>query len=105
MKINPQSLRCRRSRVGCNPLSNQQKVTKLTKVSWRAELCNVAQVHNSRVTSSPAFAQLRRASQELAPPFVRLFASFVIFCFIGICFSAVCASSSAQTPDSVAERE
>jgi general secretion pathway protein D len=108
MKIIPQSVRCRGSRacraegrrgdrrwVGCNPLSNQQKETKLEKVSWRAELCDAAQVHNSSVTGS----------QELALPFVRLFASFVIFCFIGAGVSLVCASSFAQTPDSVAERE
>src|SRR4029450_8461029 len=108
MKIIPQSVRCRGSRAcraerlrgdrrwfGCNPLSNQQKETKLEKVSWRAELCDAAQVHNSSVTGS----------QELALPFVRLFASFVIFCFIGAGVSLVCASSFAQTPDSVAERE
>jgi type II secretory pathway component GspD/PulD (secretin)/tetratricopeptide (TPR) repeat protein len=73
----------------------KQKETKLAKVSWRAELCDAAQVHNSSVTGS----------QELAPPFVRLFASFVIFCFILAGLSLVCASSFAQTPDSVAERE
>src|SRR5437773_5901832 len=60
MKINPQSLRCRDSRAGRSPLSNQQKVTELTKVS---------------------------------------------FCFILAGLSLVCASSFAQTPDSVAERE
>ena len=62
-------------------------------------------VHNSSVTGSPAFAMLRRGRQEQAPPFVRLFASFVIFCFILAGLSLVCASSSAQTPDNVAERE
>jgi general secretion pathway protein D len=36
---------------------------------------------------------------------VRLFASFVIFCFILASLSLVCASSFAQTPDNVAERE
>src|SRR5437763_2742181 len=83
----------------------KQKETKLAKVSWRAELCDAVRVRNSSVTGSPAFAQLRRGSQEITPPFVRLFASFVIFCFVGICFSAVCASSFAQTPDNIAERE
>src|SRR5712675_1632254 len=95
MKTTPQSLRRRDSRAGCNPLGNQQKETKLEKVSWRAELCDAGQVHNSSVAGS----------QELAPPFVRIFASFVIFCFILAGFSLVCASSFAQTPDSVAERE
>src|SRR5947207_11612117 len=83
----------------------KQKETKLAKVSWRAELCDAVRVRNSSVTGSPAFAQLRRGSQEITPPFVRLFASSVIFCFVGICFSAVCASSFAQTPDNIAERE
>src|SRR5437899_6376578 len=95
MKITPQSVRCRGSRVGCNPSGNQQKKTKLEKGSWRAELCDAVQVHNSSVPGS----------QELAPPFVRLFASFVIFCFILAGLSLVCESSFAQTPDSVAERE
>jgi type II secretory pathway component GspD/PulD (secretin)/tetratricopeptide (TPR) repeat protein len=95
MKTTPQSVRCKGSRAGCNPLGNQQKETKPVKISWRAELCNAAQVHSSSITGS----------QELAPPFARLFASFVIFCFIGAGLSLVCASSFAQTPDSVAERE
>jgi general secretion pathway protein D len=89
MKTTPHSVRCRGSRVGCNPLGNQLKVP------WRAELCDAARVHNSSVTGS----------QELAPPFVRFFASFVIFCFILTGLSLVCISSFAQTPDNVAERE
>jgi len=105
MKITPQRVRCSGSRAGCKPLSDQQKKTTLTKVPWRAELCDAAQVPNASVTSSPAFAMLRRGGQELAPPFVRLFDSFVIFCFILAGLSLVCASSSAQTPDNVAERE
>ena len=108
MKITPQSIRCKGSRtcraegrggdrrwVDCNPLSNQQKETKLEKVSWSAELCDAAQVHNSSVAGS----------QEFASPFIRFFASFIIFCFIGAGLSLVCASSFAQTPDNVAERE
>src|SRR6266481_6877714 len=74
MKTTPQSVRCRGSRIGCNPLSNQQKETKLTKGGFLGRPC-------------------------------RLFASFVIFCFILAGLSLVCASSFAQTPDSVAERE
>jgi general secretion pathway protein D len=83
----------------------EQKQTKLTKTSWRAELCDAMRVHNRSVAGSPAFTMLRRGKQELAPPFARLFASFVIFCLIGAGLSLVCASSSAQTPDNVAERE
>jgi general secretion pathway protein D len=108
MKITLQSVRCKgsrtcraegrrgdRRRVGCNPLGNQQKETKLEKVSWSVELRDAAQVHNSSVTGS----------QKLALPFVRFFASLVIFCFILAVLSLVCASSFAQTPDNVAERE
>src|SRR6266566_113996 len=73
----------------------EQKETKLTKVSWRAELCDAAQVHHAGVTGS----------QELAPPFVRLLVFFVAFCFTLICFSFICVTSFAQTPDNVAERE
>src|SRR6266487_2875008 len=83
----------------------EQKQTKLTKTSWRAELCDAMRVHNRSVADSPAFTMLRRGKQELALPFARLFASFVIFCLIGAGLSLVCASSSAQTPDNVAERE
>src|SRR6267142_2939724 len=107
MKTTPQSVRCRAVGRLCQTLIKgwrftetpynpyQQKETKLEKVSWRAELCDAGQVHNSSVAGS----------QELAPPFVRLFASFVIFCFILAGLSLVCASSFAQTPDNVAERE
>jgi general secretion pathway protein D len=42
MKTTPQSVRCRGSLVGCNPLGNQQKKTKLTKVSvFRTALIRV----------------------------------------------------------------
>jgi general secretion pathway protein D len=84
MKTNPQ-----------NSGNVEQKKTKLTKVSWRAELCDAAQVHHTGVTGS----------QEIAPPFVRVFIFFVAFCFTLICFSFICATSFAQTPDNVAERE
>jgi general secretion pathway protein D len=83
----------------------EQNETKLTKVGWRAELCDAAQVHRSSGMGSPAFAQLRRGKQELAPPFVRILVSFVAFCFTLICVSFICATSFAQTPDNVAERE
>src|SRR2546425_13352706 len=94
MKTLPQSVRCRGSRIGCDPLIDQQQGTKLTKASWRAELCDAAQVNNFSITGS----------QELAPPFVRFFAPFVI-CFILAGLSLICVSSFAQTPDNVAERE
>jgi general secretion pathway protein D len=89
MKTIPQSVRCRGSRTGCDPLGNQQTIP------WRAELCDAAQVNNFSVARS----------QELAPPFVRLFAFFVIFGFTLAGLSLICASSFAQTPDNVAERE
>jgi len=89
MKTIPQSVRCRGSRTGCDWLGNQQTIP------WRAELCDAAQVNNFSVTRS----------QELAPPFVGLFAFFVIFGFTLAGLSLICASSFAQTPDNVAERE
>jgi type II secretory pathway component GspD/PulD (secretin)/tetratricopeptide (TPR) repeat protein len=95
MKTTPQSVRCRSSRTGCNPLDNQQRETKLTKGPWRAELCDAARVPNCSV----------KGSLELAPPFTRFLACFVMFCFTLVGLSVVCASSFAQTPDSVAERE
>jgi general secretion pathway protein D len=73
----------------------KQKETKLTKISWRAELCDAVCVSNRSVTGS----------QELAPPFIRLFASFVTFCFILSGFFLSCVSSFAQSPENVAERE
>jgi type II secretory pathway component GspD/PulD (secretin)/tetratricopeptide (TPR) repeat protein len=82
MKITTQSVHCRGSRAGCNPLGNQQRETKLTKVCFSG-------AHAPRVP----FAAPSRQS---------LFVPFVIFCN---CFLFVCASSFAQTPDSVAERE
>jgi general secretion pathway protein D len=96
MKTIPQSVRCRskacpersRTGAGCNPLGNQQ-------TSWRAELCDTACVHNRNATGS----------LELAPPLTRLLASLGTFSFILAGFSLICASSVAQTPDSVAERE
>jgi general secretion pathway protein D len=100
MKTTPQSVRYRskacpersRTGAGCNPLGNQHREIKLPKVSWRAELCDAAGVDSCTVWGS----------RELAPPSVRTFVPFVIFCN---CFLFVCASSLAQTPDSVAERE
>jgi general secretion pathway protein D len=73
----------------------KQKETKLTRISWRAELCDTMRVRNRRVTRS----------QELAPPLIRLFAPFVIFCFILAGLWLVCISSFAQTAENVAERE
>jgi general secretion pathway protein D len=95
MKNTPQSVRCRGSRAGCNPLGTEQKETKLGRGPWRAELCDAARVPHCSI----------RGSLELAPPLGRLFAFFVIFCFTLVGFSLVCASSFGQTPDSVAERE
>jgi len=44
-------------------------------------------------------------SRELAPPFVRIFPSFVIFCLIPSGFFLLGVSSFAQTAENVAERE
>ena len=84
MKITPQHSR-----------NFKQKEAKLTKIPWRTELCDGVCVSNCSVTGS----------QELAPPFIRLFTSFVTFCFFLAGFSILCASSFAQTPENVAERE
>jgi general secretion pathway protein D len=85
MKTTPQSGRCRGSRIGCQALGDKPKKTKLTKASFW-------ELHPSR----PAPAGFAAASRQ------SLFVPFVIFCN---CFLFACASSFAQTPDSVAERE
>src|SRR5438477_7012647 len=41
MKTTPRSVRCRASRIGCNPLSNQQKETKLTKGGFLGRPCRL----------------------------------------------------------------
>src|SRR5262245_14862722 len=84
MKITPHSVHRRCSPNHCNPLGNKQKQTK---ASWMTEFGDV------------------NASLEPGASFVNAFASLVIFSFILTGVSPICASSSGQTADSVAERE
>jgi general secretion pathway protein D len=78
----------------------EQKEAKLTKAFWRAELCDAGHIHTRGVMGS----------QEFAPPFIRIFVPFaslaktfgVIFCN---CLFFLSATSFAQSPDNVAERE
>jgi len=95
MKIKSQSLRCRRSRAGCNPSSNQQKVTKLKKGSvFRTSLIRVNSCDSWALRFFGGAPSPRRASCGRALP-ILIFLSLSLFCTI----------SFAQTPDSVAERE
>ena len=95
MKIKSQSLRCRRSRAGCNPSSNQQKVTKLKKGSvFRTSLIRVNSCDSWALRFFGGAPSPRRASCGRALP-ILVFLSLSLFCTI----------SFAQTPDSVAERE
>src|SRR2546430_6670151 len=95
MKIKSQSLRCRRSRAGCNPSSNQQKVTKLKKGSvFRTSLIRVNSWASWALRFFGGAPSPRRASCGRALP-ILIFLSLSLFCTI----------SFAQAPDSVAERE
>jgi len=95
MKIKSQSLRCRRSRAGCNPSSNQQKVTKLKKGSvFRTSLI--------RVNSCDSWALRFFGGAPNASP-ARTGRALPILIFLSL--SLFCTISFAQTPDSVAERE
>src|SRR5438477_696595 len=95
MKIKSQSLRCRRSRAGCNPSSNQQKVTKLAKISvFRTSLIRVNSCDSWALRFFGGAPSPRRASCGRALP-ILIFLSLSLFCTIRF----------AQTPDSVAERE
>src|SRR6266496_6039765 len=95
MKIKSQSLRCRDSRAGCNPLSNQQKVRKLEKASvFRTSLI--------RVNSCDSWALRFFGGAPNASP-ARTGGALPILIFLSL--SLFCTISLAQTPDSVAERE
>ena len=53
MKTTPQSVRCRVSRIGCNPLSNQQKETKFNwwddrRSSWFSSLASAWELVQKR---------------------------------------------------------
>src|SRR2546421_4706343 len=95
MKITSQNPRCRHSRAGCNPSSNQQKVTKLAKGSvFRTSLIRVNSCDSwaLRFFGGASNASPARSGRALA---ILIFLSLSLFCTI----------SFAQTPDSVAERE
>ena len=95
MKITSQNPRCRHSRAGCNPSSNQQKVTKLAKGSvFRTSLIRVNSCDSWALRFFGGAPSPRRASCGRALP-ILIFLSLSLFCTI----------SFAQTPDSVAERE
>ena len=95
MKITSQNPRCRHSRAGCNPSSNQQKVTKLKKGSvFRTSLIRVNSCDSWALRFFGGAPSPRRASCGRALP-ILIFLSLSLFCTI----------SFAQTPDSVAERE
>ncbi|PYK18609.1 MAG: type II and III secretion system protein [Verrucomicrobia bacterium] len=106
MKTTPQSVRSRGSRSGCNPLGNQQKGTKLTKASiFRASFirrfCRGSRVGcNSLILAgdTPATTIIVNTFRTKC-----LGVRCVLASLLG--FAAVCVSSSAQTPDNVAERE
>jgi type II secretory pathway component GspD/PulD (secretin)/tetratricopeptide (TPR) repeat protein len=109
MKTTPQSVRCRGSRAGCDPLGLKQKKMKLTKVGcWGAHapsrasdgalaIAGFRQIRQHTVLNMPTgfAARARQTAREARALPKVLFA----------CLSILCASSFAQTPDSVAERE
>src|SRR6266545_4814155 len=95
MKITPQSVRCRGSRAGCNPLGNQHKQTKPTKVS-------VFDPSFIRADSRDSWAERSVGGAPNASP-ARTGGSLAVL--VSLSLFLICASSLAQTPDSVAERE
>ena len=105
MKTTPQSVRCRVSRIGCNPLSNQQKETKLTKVSdiWLSTSAafSDAIVRSKLATGRSSAGGLRTSAFRFRTHCLGV--RCVLASLLGLV--AVCVSSLAQTPDNVAERE
>jgi general secretion pathway protein D len=104
MKTTPQSVRCSGSRVGGNPLGNQQK-TELTKVS----IFRLSFIRSFCRGSRVGCNWLILAGDT--PATTSIFQSFRTKCFGVRCVVAsllvtvTSASSFAQTPDNVAERE
>jgi tetratricopeptide (TPR) repeat protein len=121
MKTTPQSVRCRGSRAGCNPLGNQQKETKFSwwddrRPSWLSSLASASELLQKRREDACALRKL--ATGRVRPTGgpsrngTGGFAGFRTKCLGVRCvlasllgLAAVCASSFAQTPDNVAERE
>jgi general secretion pathway protein D len=104
MKTTPQSVRCSGSRVGCDPLGNQQK-TELTRVS----IFRLSFIRSFCRGSRVGCNWLILAGDT--PATTSIFQSFRTNCFGVRCVVAsllvtvTSASSFAQTPDNVAERE
>jgi general secretion pathway protein D len=110
MKTTPHSVRRRGSRIGCNPLSNQHKETKFSwwddrRPSWLSSLASASELVQKRREDAHALRKLSRNGSGI-------FRGFRTKCFGVRCvlasllgLAAVCASSFAQTPDNVAERE
>src|SRR5262245_39161699 len=89
MKTTPQSVRCRRSRAGCNLLGDQQRETKLTKLlGFKASFIRVNS-RDSRVTGS-----------FLGAPGCCALPALIL-----LSLSVFCTTAFAQTPENVAERE
>ncbi len=105
MKTTPQSVPSRGSRAGCDPLGNQQKEAKLTKVScWGAHAPRVPFAAPSRQTPlacSKSEVAICRTSLRWRGRQSRHARARALL----VSLSILCASSFAQTPDSVAERE
>ncbi len=104
MKTTPQSVRCSGSRVGCDPLGNQQK-TELMRVS----IFRLSFIRSFCRGSRVGCNWLILAGDT--PATTSIFQSFRTNCFGVRCVVAsllvtvTSASSFAQTPDNVAERE
>src|SRR6266567_4335955 len=95
MKTTPQSVRSRGSRSGCNPLCIQQKETKLTKaLIFGTSLIRVNSCDSRALSSFGGAPNASPARTGRALP--RLVCLWLFL---------ICASSFAQTPDNVAERE
>jgi type II secretory pathway component GspD/PulD (secretin)/tetratricopeptide (TPR) repeat protein len=95
MKTTPQSVRSRGSRSGCNPLGSQQKKTKLTKaLIFGTSLIRVNSCDSRALSSFGGAPNASPARTGRALP--RLVCLWLFL---------ICASSFAQTPDNVAERE
>ena len=121
MKTTPRSVRCRGSLTGCNPLSNQHKETKLgwwddRRCSWFSSLASASELLQKRREDGCALGKL--ATERVRPTGghsrnrTGRFHGFRAKCLGVRCVLAsllglalVCASSLAQTPNNVAERE
>src|SRR6266550_2896932 len=86
----------------------EQKETKIAKVScWGAHAPSPALWHALATNPATDFKQkeTKLTKVGLLAGRSRILVSFVTFCFILTCLSLFCATSFAQSPDNVAERE